>query len=131
MQPDPRKYLWDALRAAGFLRQFAAGKTLAEYRDDVLLRWAVERQFEIVGESLGQLARSDAEMAAEVPELLRIVTFRNILIHRYANVDDALVWQVLPDRLPQLESAVRALLAESADDLDAIEVESTREEGGS
>lgn len=131
MQPDPRKYLWDALRAAGFLRQFAAGKTFGEYQDDVLLRSAVERQFEIVGESLSQLAKSNADMAAQVPELPRIVAFRNILIHGYANVDDALVWQVLTDKLPQLESAVRALLAESAGDPESIEVQSTREEAGS
>lgn len=131
MQPDPRKFLWDALRAAGFLRQFAAGKTFGEYQDDVLLRSAVERQFEIVGESLSQLAKSNADMAAKVPELPRIVAFRNILIHGYANVDDALVWQVLTDKLPQLESAVRALLAESAGDPEPNETPSTREEGGS
>jgi uncharacterized protein with HEPN domain len=131
MQRDPRKYLWDALRAAGFLRQFAAGKTYGEYQDDVLLRSAVERQFEVVGESLSQLAKSNAGMAAQVPELPRIVAFRNILIHGYANVDDALVWQVLTDKLPQLESVVRTLLAESAGDPESIEVQSTVEEGGS
>ncbi|KZS72046.1 hypothetical protein A4G29_04215 [Mycobacterium kansasii] len=131
MQPDPRKYLWDALRAAGFLRQFAAGKTFAEYQGDVLLRSAVERQFEIVGEALSQLAKSHADMAAQVPELPRIVAFRNILIHGYANVDDALVWQVLTDKLPQLEMAVRTLLAESPGDPQSIDVQATREEGGS
>lgn len=118
MQPDPRKYLWDALRAAGFLRQFASGKTFGEYRNDVLLRSAVERQFEIVGEALSQLAKSDANLAARVPELPRIVAFRNILIHGYATVDDTLVWQVLTDKLPQLEAALQTLLAESTGDPD-------------
>lgn len=131
MQPDPRKYLWDALRAAGFLRQFAAGKTFREYQDDVLLRSAVERQFEIVGEALSQLAKSHADMAAQVPELPRIVAFRNILIHGYANVDDALVWQVLTDKLPQLEAALQTLLAESPDDPESVDMKATREEGGS
>lgn len=130
MQPDPRKYLWDALRATGFLRRFAAGKTFAEYQDDVLLRSAVERQFEIVGEALSQLAKSNPDMAAQVPELPRIVAFRNILIHGYANVDDALVWQVLTDKLPQLETAVRTLLAESPGDPQSIDTDATREENG-
>lgn len=131
MQPDPRKYLWDALRAAGFLRQFAAGKTFAEYQGDVLLRSAVERQFEIVGEALSQLAKSYANMAAHVPELPRIVAFRNILIHGYANVDDAPVWQVLTDKLPQLETAVRTLLADSPGDPESIDMKATPEEAGS
>jgi len=121
MRPDPRKYLWDAVHAAGFLRQFAAGRTFVEYQNDVLLRSAVERQFEIVGEALSQLAKSDTDLAAQVPELPRIVAFRNILIHGYANVDDTLVWQVLNDKLPQLETALRALLAKSTDDPESID----------
>ncbi len=36
--------------------------------------------------------------------------FRNILIHGYATVDDALVWQVLVDKLPGLQQALTALL---------------------
>lgn len=130
MQPDPRKYLWDALRAAGFLRQFAGGKTFGEYQDDVLLRSAVERQFEIVGESLSQLAKYNCDLAAQVPELPRIVAFRNILIHGYANVDDTLVWQVLTDKLPLLETALRALLASSEGDPESIDAPSTRDEAG-
>lgn len=88
----------------------------------MLLRSAVERQFEIVGEALSQLAKNHADMAAQVPELPRVVAFRNVLIHGYANVDDALVWQVLTDKLPQLETAVRTLLAESPDDPESIDV---------
>ena len=112
MPPDSRKYLWDALRAAGFLNQFAANKTFSEYQDDVLLRSAVERQYEIVGESLNQLARVDAALAKGIPDLARIVAFRNILIHGYADIDDAIVWEVLTTKLPLLESALRALLVQ-------------------
>ncbi len=52
----------------------------------------------------------DALSAAE-----RLDTFRNILIHGYAMVDDAIVWQVLTERLPELERILNALLA-SLDD---------------
>jgi uncharacterized protein with HEPN domain len=62
----------------------------------------VERQFEIVGEALNQLSKVDPDAAARVPDLARIVAFRNILIHGYAVVDNELVWQVLVDRLPSL-----------------------------
>ncbi len=40
------------------------------------------------------------------------MAFRNILIHGYATVDDALVWQALTEKLPGLERTVRDLLAE-------------------
>lgn len=111
MPPDRRKYLWDALTAADLLFQFSAGKTFDDYIADALLRSAVERQFEIVGEALNQFSRIDPELAARIPDLPRIVAFRNILIHGYAVVDDELVWQVLFDKLPGLAVAMRELLA--------------------
>ena len=110
MPRDPRTYLWDAVTAADLLASFAAGKTFVHYEADALLRSGVERQFEIIGEALNQLSKVSPELAAEVPDLGRIVAFRNILIHGYASVDDALVWQTLTDKLPALTSALRLLL---------------------
>ncbi|MFI9456079.1 DUF86 domain-containing protein [Amycolatopsis sp. NPDC052450] len=58
---------------------------------------------------MNQLSKSDSCLAAQVPDLGRIVAFRNILIHGYATVDDALVWQVLTERLPGLIGVLRRL----------------------
>lgn len=52
MQRDPRAYLWDVREAAGAILEFIAGKTFEDYAGDRLLRSAVERQFEIIGEAL-------------------------------------------------------------------------------
>jgi len=110
MRHDPRKYLWDALQAAQLLADFGRGKSLDDYLSDAMLRSAVERQFEIIGEALNQLSRQDPEIAAQIPDLPRIVSFRNILIHGYAIVDDALVWQLLTNRLPALRQVLDRLL---------------------
>ncbi|WP_442930720.1 HepT-like ribonuclease domain-containing protein [Mycolicibacterium sp. 050232] len=59
---------------------------------------------------LNQLSKVDEVISAQIPELSRIVAFRNILIHGYADVDDALVWQVIVDKLPELENVLRDLL---------------------
>ncbi|GAA0238090.1 DUF86 domain-containing protein [Saccharothrix mutabilis subsp. mutabilis] len=112
MRRDPRAYLWDALHAAELLSEFTQGRTFTHYQADAMLRSAVERQFEIIGEALNNLSKVDADLAAAVPELRRIVAFRNILIHGYATVDDALVWQVLTEKRPGLERTLRELLAE-------------------
>jgi uncharacterized protein YutE (UPF0331/DUF86 family) len=60
---------------------------------------------------VNQLSKADPELASAIPDLPRIVAFRNILIHGYATVDDALVWQVLKERLPELQRVMRELLA--------------------
>lgn len=52
MPPDARTYLWDARRAGERISTFVVGKTWDDYQSDVLVRSAVERQFEILGEAL-------------------------------------------------------------------------------
>ncbi|MFC3450085.1 HepT-like ribonuclease domain-containing protein [Amycolatopsis speibonae] len=109
MRRDARAYLWDAAKAAELLSEFSEGEDFDGYRSNAMLCSAVERQFEIIGEALNQLSELDSDLAAQVPDLGRIVAFRNILIHGYATVDDALVWQVLTERLPGLIDVLRRL----------------------
>lgn len=110
MRRDPRTYLWDALTAADRLNRFQTGKTYRDYLGYDLLRSAVERQFEIIGEALNQFATLEPTIADEIADLGRIVAFRNILIHGYATVDDAIVWQVLTEKLPALQSNLGSIL---------------------
>jgi uncharacterized protein with HEPN domain len=91
MRLDAKKYLCDIKIASDLLAEFTATKTLEDYQTDAMLRAATERQFEIVGEALAQLARIDETIADQVSEHRRIIAFRNILIHGYADVDDRLV----------------------------------------
>jgi uncharacterized protein with HEPN domain len=90
--------------------RFTAGKSFSEYETDEYLRSAVERQFEIVGEAMSQLRRIDPETATAIPELPRVVAFRNILVHGYANVDNRLVWGVLETDLSSLLATLNRLL---------------------
>jgi len=112
MPPETKKYLEDIARAAELIAQFTAGKTFADYMQDPMLRAAVERQFEIIGEALVRLAKRDEIVAARIGEHQRIIAFRNILIHGYNNVDDLLVWGVVESKLNALRRDVAALLGE-------------------
>ena len=114
MQRDPRAYAWDALQAARLIATFTADKSFSDYQADPLLRSAVERQFQIIGEALGRLHRLSPAIAGQVPDLSRIVAFRNILVHGYATVDDRLVWQVVRERLPGLTEALGTLTSEES-----------------
>ena len=112
MRPESRKYLFDIQTACRRLRRFTAEKRFEDYREDELLRSAVERQFEIIGEAISQLTRIDSDVAEQISERSKIVAFRNILIHGYAVVDDTIVWDIVQTKLPTLAREIEGLLGD-------------------
>lgn len=68
MQRDPRAFLWDIQQGCVNVQKFLHGIELADYLANLLLRSAVERQLQNIGEALAQLARLDPDKAAQVPE---------------------------------------------------------------
>jgi uncharacterized protein with HEPN domain len=112
MRLEAKKFLYDTDQAAGLVLSFTTGKDFADYEANALLRSDVERQFEIAGEALAQLAKVDRGVATRIKEYQRIIAFRNMLIHGYSNVDDRLVWDLVNARLPGLACEVAALLDE-------------------
>ncbi|MDQ2804454.1 MAG: DUF86 domain-containing protein [Pseudomonadota bacterium] len=93
--------------------RFTAGRHYDDYLADDMMRAAVERQFEIVGEAFAGLRQVDANLAATIPDLSRIVAFRNVLIHGYATVDDRLVWEVVERDVPGLLALLGRLLRDT------------------
>ena len=114
MQRDPRAFLWDVREAALAIQTFTTGLDVTAYENNELVKAAVERKFEVIGEALNQLSKLDAAMAAQLPDLPQIVAFRNQLIHGYATVNPGTVWTIAQNSLPGLITAVQALLGEQA-----------------
>jgi len=114
MHRDPRAYLWDAREAALAIEKFTRGLDEAAYSANEMAQSAVERKFEVIGEALNQLNKSDAVLAGRIPGLAQIVAFRNQLIHGYATVNVSTVWNITQTALPQLRITVQALLDELA-----------------
>jgi uncharacterized protein with HEPN domain len=115
MQLEAKKCLEDIRQAAERIQQFTEGKSLRDYANDTMLRAAVERQFEIIGEALNRLAKTEPLLASLITHRKRIVAFRNILIHGYDIVDNYVVWDIVQQSLPRLHHEIEELLIESDD----------------
>lgn len=113
MRPEAGAHLWDAAEAARLVRTFARGKNEADFTSDLVVRSAVERQLEILGEALNRLRRVDAETAARVPDLDKIVGMRNILAHEYGDIDYEIVWRAATVGVPALVPVLGELVDEA------------------
>jgi uncharacterized protein with HEPN domain len=113
MRLEAKKCLEDVRQAAELILQFTTGKSIADYESDPLVRSAVERQFEIVGEAVNRLSKIDRAVADSLSSKPRIVGFRNILIHGYDVVDNAVVWDIIKNYLPPLHEQVKSMLEAS------------------
>jgi uncharacterized protein with HEPN domain len=112
MRRDPRAFLWDIEQAADAISRFVQGMDSKAYSESEVVRSAVERKFEIIGEALAQLAKREPEIANRIPNFREIISFRNILIHGYAAIDDDRVYRISQGSLRRLRDAVVALQAE-------------------
>jgi uncharacterized protein with HEPN domain len=75
-----RAWLADIVTACNLLVEFTRRKTFADYGGDALLRSAVERQFEVVGEALRVALQHQPKLAADITDARAIVAFRHQLI---------------------------------------------------
>ena len=112
MDPRARTLLYDIRQAGTLVEDFTTGKSFDDYVAEPLLRSGVERQLEIIGEALNQLAKLAPDEVAKVTDYRRIIALRNVLIHGYAKVDHRVIWNILEQSLPVLRTEVGALMGE-------------------
>jgi uncharacterized protein with HEPN domain len=84
--------------------------TYDSYKKDILLRRAIERNLEIIGEAMSRILREDPNY--EIEHARRIIGFRNQIIHGYDSVSDENIWGILINHLPSLKIEVDRLIQE-------------------
>lgn len=85
--------LLDMLTAARAVQSFVVNTTFNRYAADLLLRSAVERQVEIIGEAANGISEAFKLAHPEIP-WRPITAQRHRLAHEYGQIDDALIWTV-------------------------------------
>ena len=105
---DPA-YLYDMARAAEKVARYVHGRTLEHYCADELLRDAVTRNIEIIGEAARRISQPFKDAHPEIP-WRRIIAQRNVLVHEYDAVSDQELWEVATVHLPRLLAAIVPLI---------------------
>lgn len=107
---DDKARLLHILQAIGYVEEFLANRSKDTLYTDSMLRFAVERQLEIIGEAANHLSESLKGTMPEV-EWRKIIAFRNFVTHEYFGIDLELLWDIATNKLAPLRSSVEQLLA--------------------
>ncbi len=104
------KLLYDIKIAIDEIGSFfeTESKTYSNYKSNSLLRRAVERNLEIIGEAMNRLIKENPEFTIE--NAVKIIGLRNQIIHGYDSVSDENIWGIITTHLPKLKSEIDSLI---------------------
>jgi uncharacterized protein with HEPN domain len=73
-----------------------------------MLKRAVERNLEIIGEATNRILAREPEI--EISNARKIVNLRNFVIHSYDSISDENIWAIVINNLPALKKEIQKLL---------------------
>ena len=77
---------------------------------NLLLKRAIERELEIIGEAMNRIIKRDENFILQIEEAKSIISLRNYIIHSYDSVSDENIWAIIQNHLPKLKTQVEILL---------------------
>jgi uncharacterized protein with HEPN domain len=83
-------------------------KQFEDYKKDILLKRAIERDLEIIGEAVNRILTFDPDFP--IQNARKIVGLRNQIIHAYDNISDENIWGIIINHLPNLKTEIENLI---------------------
>jgi len=104
------KYLFDIKLAIEEIDSYFENepRNFDNYKQNSLLKRAIERNLEIIGEALNRILKEDPQFPIENAK--RIIGLRNQIIHGYDSISDENIWGILTIHLPKLKSDIELLI---------------------
>ena len=111
MPPEDRIRIEHMLDAAGSIERFLAGRLREDLDENEMLRFALVRAVEIIGEAASKVSAESREANHGIPWQL-IIGMRNRLVHAYFDIDADILWVAGTREVPSLVPKLQALLSE-------------------
>ena len=114
MDFEIKTWLYDILNAISEIDSFfeSEPKEFVAFKQDIRTRRAIERNIEIIGEATNRILQKNLHIT--LSNSRKIVDTRNRIIHGYDNVSDEIIWGIVVQYLPILQSEIEQLLLEQA-----------------
>ena len=110
MDERVEKWLYDIQFSIEEIESFFENteKTFAGFKQNLILKRAIERNLEIIGEAINRILTRQPDI--EISNARKIVNLRNLVIHSYDSISDEIIWSIVINNLPALKIEVLKLL---------------------
>ncbi len=97
------------LEAIELIEDFMNSRSMEDLTKDAMLRFAVVKQLEVIGEAASRITQATLDAEPSIP-WNQVVLMRHVLVHDYYRIDVPTVWSTVTNDLPPLKLAVKRLL---------------------
>ena len=105
------KWLFDVKMSIDEINSFFkddAQKDFFKYKENLMLKRAVERNLEIIGEAV----KRDNTYIERISYARAIIGLRNHVIRAYDSISDENIWSILTYHLPKLKREINLLISD-------------------
>ena len=113
MDEQIKKLLTDILKSINNIELFCSSrpKDFRAFCEDLCFRSAVQWEIAIIGEAMNRILTIYPDI--QITDARRIVNTRNYLIHGYDSLREDLIWAIVINHLPLLQTEVQQLIDSS------------------
>ena len=94
--------------------EFLNGKSLADLENEAVLRYAVVKCLEIIGEAAYMLTLEFKETHPQTPWNV-IIKMRHVLVHGYYSIQMPIVWDIVQNDFPVLRPQIEQYIKEKSE----------------
>jgi uncharacterized protein with HEPN domain len=109
-KPKDNERLLHMIEAIENIFEFIEGKSFEVYKNDKILKFAIIKNLEIVGEA-AYLLTKDFKSSHNSVEWDDIIGMRHILVHGYYQIKDEIVWATIETELTPLKKEILKFLS--------------------
>lgn len=85
-------------------------KEFLEYQKNIMLKRAIERNLEIIGEAVNRIIKKDSNFELKISNSKAIIGLRNQVIHSYDSISDEMIWSIVINHVPKLKNEVNQII---------------------
>lgn len=111
MQKQYKIYFEDILAASEKIEAYIKGLNYEDFTKNSLVIDGVIRNLAIIGEAVKSIPSEIKKKYTDI-EWKKVAGLRDIIVHKYSEVNTKIIWDIIEHKLPELRKLVKKILEE-------------------